>query len=1045
MSNRWHMNRIGFVNFWLYDTETFIFENGRLLLRGQNGSGKSITTQSFIPFILDGDRTPSRLDPFGSSDRRMEYYFLGDGTKEDETGYLFLEFKKENTEQYRTIGIGQRAQKGKPMDFWGFIILDGRRAGYDFELYRKIGSKNIPYTKQELKNALAQDNIFCEAQKEYMTMVNKYIFGFPRIEQYDQFIRLLIKVRAPKLSKELKPTKVYEILNDSLQSLSDGDLRAMVDAMEKMDDIQVRLDGLKTAYKDIQSIRNEYGNYNRYMLGRKATAYLEMNKSADGARQKLREAQNELDRISKEQNKCQGEIKQLKDLIALLERQRDALDVADIEAAAEKLVECKKRRGELNEEKSFYLQRIDGRKQKLNLYNSQVRELKNKIEEFEYEINSTIQEMENINEILEFPLHGDIVILKQSQNFQASYNQIEGVVRELEGAIKKGEAALNASAEAEKKWDEASEELNRLSIEKDSCYEQLNDADSIESGCRDEIIEGFYVASSDNKELNIDGRSLELIVSGIKKYSGPRDLGSIRDIYEGIRESLRRKLINEKIKKEGEISEAAEKKNKAEKELNDILAAKDPAPHRSDATEEARNILKNKNISFMPFYEAVEFSPDKNQEAMDLLEEQLKDSGLLDSLVVPPKDYNRAKKELSVLSDILINTVQTGTSSYSGLVIATEDTDFHEAIKNIISCIYENDEEEAVLVLKTDGYFKNGILEGHSAVREPASYVGYLARKNKKLRLIEEKRCEIEELINAIGALNICLNDIKKRIGILDSEYTSLPKFDDLDEAIDMTREYRRNYEDASKRYNTKSSETEKLLHIANECRQKVIETCKSLPYARTEEAYTEACAGVEEYKTCLSQLMFIINYLKNAQINYTNKEEWITSEKEQMDDDFLHERKANNSIAQCEAQEKQYEEFLNNPENKEKAEKLKSVLGDIKINTEVFNQRNTALAVLNKEKDLISESILQLSSDAEIKNKAESKLREYFSEELSLGLIIEREEKSISECATEAAAMLRETDKNKSVADVVASLNKNYQQHSGSLVGYGTYIEDCF
>ena len=77
MNSRWKMNRIGFVNFWLYDEEDFEFVNGKLLLRGQNASGKSITTQSFIPFILDGDRTPSRLDPFGSSDRRMEYYFLG--------------------------------------------------------------------------------------------------------------------------------------------------------------------------------------------------------------------------------------------------------------------------------------------------------------------------------------------------------------------------------------------------------------------------------------------------------------------------------------------------------------------------------------------------------------------------------------------------------------------------------------------------------------------------------------------------------------------------------------------------------------------------------------------------------------------------------------------------------------------------------------------------------------------------------------------------------------------------------------------------------
>ena len=99
MNNRWKMNRIGFVNFWLYDEEDFEFEDGKLLLRGQNGSGKSITTQSFIPFVLDGDRTPSRLDPFGSSDRRMEYYFLGEEGRDEATGYLFLEFKKEDTEE----------------------------------------------------------------------------------------------------------------------------------------------------------------------------------------------------------------------------------------------------------------------------------------------------------------------------------------------------------------------------------------------------------------------------------------------------------------------------------------------------------------------------------------------------------------------------------------------------------------------------------------------------------------------------------------------------------------------------------------------------------------------------------------------------------------------------------------------------------------------------------------------------------------------------------------------------------------------------------
>ena len=258
MNDRWKMNRIGFVNFWLYDEEDFEFADGRLLLRGQNGSGKSITTQSFIPFVLDGDRTPSRLDPFGSSDRKMEYYFLGEEGRDEATGYLFLEFKKESAGEYRTIGIGQRARRGKPMDFWGFVILDGRRIGYDLWLYKEVGSSKIPYDKREIRAVLGEENFFTDSQSDYKKHVNQYIFGFRKEEQYEQFIRLLVKVRAPKLSKEFKPTKVYDILNDSLQTLSDEDLRAMVDAMEKMDDIQDSLETLNRAFADVKIIRNEY-------------------------------------------------------------------------------------------------------------------------------------------------------------------------------------------------------------------------------------------------------------------------------------------------------------------------------------------------------------------------------------------------------------------------------------------------------------------------------------------------------------------------------------------------------------------------------------------------------------------------------------------------------------------------------------------------------------------------------------------------------------------------------------------------------------------
>ena len=50
MQERWQMNKLGFVNFWLYVWEVFPFSTGWLLLRGENVEGNSVTTQSSIHF-----------------------------------------------------------------------------------------------------------------------------------------------------------------------------------------------------------------------------------------------------------------------------------------------------------------------------------------------------------------------------------------------------------------------------------------------------------------------------------------------------------------------------------------------------------------------------------------------------------------------------------------------------------------------------------------------------------------------------------------------------------------------------------------------------------------------------------------------------------------------------------------------------------------------------------------------------------------------------------------------------------------------------------
>ena len=68
--HRWSPLRCGFLNIYKYDEEVFVFERGRLLHRGNNGSGKSRSLALQLPFLFDGDISPHRVEPDGDPSKR---------------------------------------------------------------------------------------------------------------------------------------------------------------------------------------------------------------------------------------------------------------------------------------------------------------------------------------------------------------------------------------------------------------------------------------------------------------------------------------------------------------------------------------------------------------------------------------------------------------------------------------------------------------------------------------------------------------------------------------------------------------------------------------------------------------------------------------------------------------------------------------------------------------------------------------------------------------------------------------------------------------
>lgn len=1044
--NRWKMNRIGFVNFWLYDEEDFEFCDGKLLLRGQNGSGKSITTQSFIPFVLDGDRTPSRLDPFGSSDRRMEYYFLGDGDdgKDESTGYLFLEFKMAETEEYRTIGIGQRAKRGKPMEFWGFVILDGRRVGYDLLLYRETGSAKIPYDKRELRGLIGESNLFTDSQSEYKKLVNQHIFGFRKEEQYEQFIKLLVKVRAPKLSKEFKPTKVYDILNDSLQTLSDEELHAMVDAMEKMDGIQESLEMLNRAFSDVKYIRTEYARYNQYLLAKKAQAYLRKKEERE-------KAQGEYDKQINEEQGLKAELKSMNEVIADLEAQekskslemRDLLDT-DIEEIDRKLASIKADKNEVEKKKLNFETKIDELKRSIFLRERNIYNIENQIGAYRNNLDEYRRELDDIQENLQWKGHVEIrnniknEQLVDCDEISEALSAYSKLIEEARNAIKEYEIAL-------REYDEVAEQIEIISKEKRDKEKALTDANQTMLQIQDEWIEQLFSVAKNATHWKLSESLKKEIEVRVRVYDSSTNAGIIQNSLRDEYEHQRSKLIDRKPSLEYKMRMCCDNLKQIEEELLHLNNLDEIEPIRNENAVYTRQMLESYNIKAVPFFKAFEFSDKVDQSIHAKLEAQLEAIGLLDALLVSSADYEKIKRECPEFLDTIVYAPSMGKSNFSMLVPSEElEPSLLESAKYVLSNIYEDGNSSTGVYLSEDGTFLNGLLAGRAKKNE-AEFLGSLARKRKKDAQIAKLNLEKVQIEEEIAATECSVKELDEAIDTLEQEYKSVPGFNNLNECLEMQRTCKQNLESITAKYKLIEVHETECKHKKQDRYQHMLKKCKAFPYGRTEDEYTEIIKDIDSYKKKWVKCWEILFRLNSDKANLSSEQEYKEKEQQYLDDAFVEERECNTKIKAYDTLIEQYENYLNRPDIAEKA-------GRIQILREEIGKLQGQLQAMEQKNIRTDERIKNLQEGmpkqiAELKEliAQENILSLIFEEEIALKLVIEQGNRTLAECAKDAVSMLRDGDKNREYGEVLQSLNQAWQKHSSNLTKYGTALEPCF
>ncbi len=264
---RWQPLRSGFVNLYRYDQEEFQYENGRLLLRGNNGTGKSRILALQLPFLLDGEVIPQRLEPDADPAKKVEWNLLM-GRYPDRTGYTWIEFGRRDDhgeEHYITLGCGLSAVEGQNgVRQWFFITTE--RIDRDLKL---VGEAGQVLGKDHLRERIGASGEVFEAVGLYRRAVNDALFHLDDY-RYSSLVNLLIRLRRPQLTRRLDEDELSETLSEALPPVSPDVISGVAEAFRSLESDRNTLESFKTAVSAVEQFLTGYRSYAQVAARRRA-------------------------------------------------------------------------------------------------------------------------------------------------------------------------------------------------------------------------------------------------------------------------------------------------------------------------------------------------------------------------------------------------------------------------------------------------------------------------------------------------------------------------------------------------------------------------------------------------------------------------------------------------------------------------------------------------------------------------------------------------------------------------------------------------------
>lgn len=787
-SRRWKPLRAGLIDMFYYDVEEFRFHDGRLLLRGNNGTGKSKVLALTLPFLLDGELAAHRVEPDGDRQKRMEWNLLlgGKHPNSERTGYTWLEFGRvgdDGVPEFRTIGCGLKAVKDRGIVRHWFFVTP-QRVGADLSL---ISPSRVPLTREKLRDAVEGAGMPYDRAADYRRAVDEALFGLGE-PRYEALVNLLIQLRQPQLSKRPDERRLSDALTEALPPISPALITTVAEAFRGLDEERTALREMADAHRAADRFLGHYRRYAGIAAKRWVRAPREENSRYERLNAELKEADARYEAATAALAAAQRELGELDEAKTRLTARHDTLQHAPEMDQAKELDRLREESAKL---RKFAAVREGDRKRleaEAGRRTDKVTRARAAAEDAERTWTGAGErasaDAERAGLVTE---HAELIAGADGEaDLAGARRSADELVARRSQAIATLEERLAAVAKAENRLRQARAEVDRLTAELQRADERIESTRERARESAADLVRNYtrYLSGATEIRVADPDEVIAALTEWTDTVDGPNP-GAVA-VHDAVRAAT-----TELGRREAALTGRRDTEHATAADLEVQIARLDSGAHDAPRPPYTRDPAVREGRPGAPLWKVIDFADGVPADHRAGIEAALEAAGILDAWASPDGTLRAIDDSVILHADAV-----DGTACTSVLSPAIDPEDVRasaltaETVRDVLASIGLG--PGARTWVAVDGRWANGVLAG-SWHKPAAEHIGEGAREQARRARLAELRDQLAAVRDRIAEIDAALGELAHRQRRLDAEHRELPPDDDLRGAHHtLTAEYQR-------------------------------------------------------------------------------------------------------------------------------------------------------------------------------------------------------------------------------------------------------------